>query len=138
LAVTLDNVEFDDQEEVINYAMQKLPIIKLLIDRNGIGLNLAENAEKAWPGKCEGVDFTNTNKTLWATEAKMLIQKKKTPLPPDRDIAYQIHSIKKTITAARNNVFDTARNEKHHADKFWAWVLALWAAKSPVKEVSAW
>jgi phage FluMu gp28-like protein len=138
LAVTLDNVEFDDQEEVIDYAIQKLPIIKLLIDRNGIGRNLAENAEKAHPGKCEGVDFTNTNKMLWATEAKMLIQKRKTPLPPDRDIAYQIHSIKKTITAARNNVFDTARNEKHHADKFWAWVLALWAAKSPVKEVSAW
>jgi phage FluMu gp28-like protein len=138
LAVTLDNVEFDDQEEVINYAIQKLPIIKLLIDRNGIGRNLAENAEKAHPGKCEGVDFTNTSKTLWATEAKMLIQKRKTPLPPDRDIAYQIHSIKKTVTAAKNNVFDTARNEKHHADKFWAWVLALWAAKEPVKEVSAW
>jgi hypothetical protein len=32
------------------------------------------------------------------------------------------------VTAAKNLVFDTTRNEKHHADKFWAWVLALTAA----------
>lgn len=138
LAVTLDNCEFDDQLEILKYAMERLPIVRLLIDRNGMGMNLAENMEKAFPVKVEGVNFTNANKTAWATEAKMLIQQKKAPLPVDRDIAYQIHSIKKGITAARNNVFDTDRNEKHHADKFWAWVLALWAAKSPLKEVSGW
>ena len=32
------------------------------------------------------------------------------------------------VTAAKNVVFDTAANEKHHADKFWSLALAVWAA----------
>jgi phage FluMu gp28-like protein len=128
-ALTLDNVEYDDQFDIICYACERLPMITLLIDRNGIGNNLAENAEKRFPGKCQGAQFTNTSKALWAGDAKMLVQQHKTPLPLDRDIAYQIHSIKRLITPSKNVVFDTERNEKHHADKFWAWALGLSVAK---------
>lgn len=128
LAITLDNVEFDDQEDVLAYALSRLPITKAYIDRNGIGMNLAENTAKRFPAKAEGVDFTNATKAVWATDGKMLIQQRKTPLPVDREIAYQIHSIKRLVTPSKNLVFDTERNEKHHADKFWAWALALAAA----------
>lgn len=129
LAVTLDMMDFDNQKDVIAYALQKLPIVGLLVDQNGIGRNLAENLEKMFPGRVAGVNFTNESKLLWATDAKTLIQQRKTPLPVERDIAYQIHSIKRMITASKNMVFDTARNEKHHADKFWAWALALATAR---------
>lgn len=129
-AITLDNCEFDDQQEVISYALSKLPIYLMLIDQNGIGMNLAENAAKAYPSKAQGAAFTNPGKSVWAGDAKMLIQQRKTPLPANRDIAYQIHSIKKIVTASKNIVFDTERNLKHHADKFWAWALGLAAVKS--------
>jgi hypothetical protein len=33
------------------------------------------------------------------------------------------------VTGSKNLVFDTERNEKHHADKFWAWALALATAR---------
>ncbi len=132
LAITLDNMKFDDQLTVLIYVMQHLPITGLLIDQNGIGRNLAENLEALYPGKALGVDFTNPSKRLWATDAKMLIQQGRTPLPVDRDIAYQIHSIKKIISGSNNLIFDTARNEKHHADKFWSWALALAAAVEPL------
>lgn len=133
-AITLDNCEFDDQQEVIDYAFHRLPIITMLIDKNGIGMNLAENAEKAHPGKAQGVTFTNATKQVWAGDAKMLIQQRKTPLPVNRDMAYQIHSIKKLITPSKNVVFDTERNEKHHADKFWGWALGVSAANiKPIK-----
>lgn len=128
LTISLDNVAFDDQLAVVTAALRTLPIMQVLIDRNGLGMSLAETLERDFPGKAIGVDFTQPSKVLWATDAKMLIQQHKTPLPADRDLAYQIHSIKKTVTAAKNLVFDTARNEKHHADKFWAWALALAAA----------
>lgn len=128
LAITLDNVPFETQAAVVTRAMKVLPIAGLLIDKNGLGMQLAENLSNAFPGKVRGVDFTMQHKKLWATDAKMLIQKHKTPLPVDRDIAGQIHSVKRLVTAARNLVFDTERNAKHHADKFWAWVLALAAA----------
>ena len=132
MMLTLDNVEFDDQLDVLSKALAMLPVKKALIDQNGIGRNLAENAAKAFPGKAQGVDFTNATKALWATDAKMLIQQNKTPLPVDRDLAYQIHSIKRRVTAAKNVTYDTETNEKHHADKFWAWALGLSAASEYV------
>lgn len=125
-SISLDRVEYDDQERCFREVIASLPFIQVLIDQNGIGAQLAENLERT--GRAKGVDFTNPSKELWAVEAKIEAERGKTPLPVDRDIAYQIHSIKKTVTAAKNNVFDTERNEKHHADKFWAWALAVWAA----------
>lgn len=128
LAISLDAVEFSDQELVLASVLRKLPITKMYIDRNGIGRNLAENMTKRHGSRVEGVDFTTGTKTLWATDAKTLIQQRKTPLPADRDLAYQIHSIKKIVTGSKNLVFDTDANEKHHADRFWAWALGLSAA----------
>jgi phage FluMu gp28-like protein len=127
-SVSLDRVEFEQQRACLSDIITRLPFTQVLVDRNGIGMQLAENLEKT--GKAQGVDFTNVSKELWAVEARLQAERSHTPLPLDRDIAYQIHSIKKTTTAAKNNVFDTERNEKHHADKFWAWALAIWAAKT--------
>jgi len=127
-AISLDRVEFEDQKECLVQVIKRLPFTQVLVDRNGLGMQLAEGLEKE-TGKAQGVDFTNETKELWAVEARIQAEKGNTPLPIDRDLAYQIHSIKKVVTAAKNNKFDTERNEKHHADKFWAWSLALWAAK---------
>jgi phage FluMu gp28-like protein len=127
--ITLDNVEFDDQEDVIVRYVKALPVANILIDRNGIGMQLAENVPKK-ARRGEGVDYTNANKHLWSVEARAQAQRCNTPLPPDRDLAYQIHSVKKLVTAAKNVAYDTERNEKHHADKYWAWATAVWAANT--------
>lgn len=126
IRVSLDKTPFDDQERCFRELLTRLPITRCLIDQNGIGMQLAENLSRT--GKAEGVAFTNPSKELWAVEARLQAERGNTPLPMDRDLAYQIHSIKKQVTAAKNNVFDTERNEKHHADAFWAWALALSAS----------
>jgi phage FluMu gp28-like protein len=136
LALTMDNMEFDDQLSIVMTVMTQLPVKKLLIDQTGIGRNIAENAAKKFPSKVEGVDFTNATKQLWAGNTKMVMQQRKAPIPIDRDLAYQIHSIKKLITPSKNVVFDTDRNEKHHADKFWALALAHSAALEPRQQVT--
>ena len=123
ISVSLDRVPFDEQQHCIRQFLTLLPFTSVLVDQNGIGMQLAENLRKT--GKAQGVNFTNPTKELWAVEAKLQADRGNTPLPQDRDLAYQIHSIKKTVTAAKNNVFDTERNERHHADKFWAWALAI-------------
>lgn len=125
LAISMDGMAFDDQERIIGEALERLPFVKMHIDRNGLGMSLAEHMEQAHPSTAEGVDFTNASKTKWATDAKILIQGNRTPLPVDKDLAYQIHSIKRRVSAGRNLVFDTDTAEKHHADRFWAWALAL-------------
>ncbi len=126
--ISLDRVEFAQQKNCFVEVIKRLPFTSVLVDRNGLGMQLAEDLERE-TGKAQGVDFTNPNKELWAVEARVKAEASLTPLPMDRDLAYQIHSIKKTMTSAKNNVYDTERNEKHHADKFWAWALALWAAR---------
>jgi phage FluMu gp28-like protein len=130
VGVTLANTEFDDQRASAQALLDKLPLTQFLIDRNGIGRELSEQLESSHPGRAQGVDFTNATKELWAVETKVQFQRAHCPIPLDRELSYQIHSIKKMITAAKNSVFDTERNEKHHADKFWALALAIWAARS--------
>lgn len=130
LMISLDRVEYDDQQHCFAEVIKRLPFTKVLIDQNGIGAQLAENLGRITGRVAEGVDFTNPSKELWAVESRIQAERMNTPLPVNRDLAYQIHSIKKTTTAAKNNVFDTERNLKHHADKYWAWALALWASKT--------
>lgn len=130
LMVSLDRVHYDDQQRCFAEMLHLLPITQCLIDQNGIGAQLAENLGKTYPERAQGVAFTNPSKELWAVEARIQAERGNTPLPFNRDLAYQIHSIKKKVTAAKNNVFDTEGNEKHHADKFWAWALAIWASGS--------
>jgi phage FluMu gp28-like protein len=128
LMVSLDNVKFDVQERCARTLLDILPVETLLIDQNGIGMQLAENLATTTTN-ARGETFTNATKETWATEAKIQMERKRVSLPCDRDLAYQIHSIKKSVTAAKNNIYDTDRNEKHHADKFWALALALWASR---------
>jgi phage FluMu gp28-like protein len=128
LGISLANVEFDDQQAVALHALDVLPITKFLIDRNGLGMQLAENLERITGGRAEGVDFTNATKELWSVEIKVRMQRGQVPIPMDRELGYQIHSIKKKFTAAKNAVFDTESNEKHHADEYWALALAVFAS----------
>lgn len=129
LHITLERVEFEDQRSVVNKVLSTLPITSFLIDQNGIGMQLAEKAAAENPN-AQGVTFSGPTKELWAIEAKLRAQRAEVPIPLDRDLAYQIHSIRRKVTKANNNQYDTEGNEKHHADMFWAWALAIWAGKS--------
>ncbi len=128
LGISLAQVSFESQLAVASKALDILPVTKFLVDQTGIGMQLAESLEKRFPLRAEGVSFTNASKELWSTELKVHVQRGATPLPVDRELAYQLHSVKKKVTANKNVVFDTEGSEKHHADKYWALALAIWAA----------
>lgn len=129
LMITLNNCPFPEQEAVLRKLFSTLPIVGGEIDDGGLGMQLAESMAKEFPYKVRQAHFTNETKKLWATDAKMLFQKRKVPIPVHRDLAYQIHSVKRIVSPSKNLIFDTDRNEKHHADKFWALALALAAAR---------
>lgn len=129
LHITLEKTEFKDQEAVLRKVLDVLPVTQMLIDRNGIGAQLAENVSARYP-QAEGVNFTNETKGLWAIEAKLRAQRGEVPIPLERDFSYQVHSIRKKVTGAGNTQFDNDANDKHHADMFWAWALAVWAGKT--------
>jgi phage FluMu gp28-like protein len=127
LAVTLDRTPFAEQMAVAELALRRLPISKAYIDRTGIGMQVAEQLEMAFPVKAEGVAFTNPAKMQWATEARMLVQQRRVAVPIERELAYQVASVKRVKSGA-TVLFDVERTSHHHADKFWAWALAVYAA----------
>lgn len=133
LHITLDRVEFDLQEAVVMRILDALPVTGFLIDSNGIGMQLAENMSR-YPAAA-GVQFTNETKRLWAVEAKLRFQRAQVPIPLDRDLMYQIHSLRRKVTVANNTVFDVDESEKHHADMFWALALAVWAGKEDMQQL---
>jgi len=129
LHISLDRVEFAQQKAVVRKVLDVLPVTNFLIDDSGLGMQLAEDISGQYP-QAQGITFTNDRKALWAVEAKLRCQRAEAQIPLERDLAYQIHSIRRKVTGAASSTFDTEANEKHHADMFWAWALALWAGKS--------
>lgn len=130
LHITLARTEFEDQKTVVSKLLESLPVTSFLIDKGLIGMELAEKISQRYP-QAQGVQFTNPSKELWAVEVKVKAQRAEVPIPMDRDFAYQIHSIRRKMTkVAGQSQFDTEANEKHHADMFWAWALAIWAGRS--------
>lgn len=128
IMISLKQCKYETQEAVLKLYLDNLPYAGCLIDENGLGGQLAENMEKG--GIAQGVKFTNLTKELWAVRTRVVTEARKAPIPLHQDLAYQLHSIKKRVTAAGNNIFDAEAAAAHHADKFWAWALSIYAGKS--------
>lgn len=135
--VELATTPYDDQQGIFTEIITKLPFTRVLVDQTGLGSQLAENLRGATGGIARGVDFTNPAKELWAVEARIKAERIQAPLPVYRELAYQIHSVKRLLTKTKHASFDTDRNEDHHADMFWAWALALTAGKQEFREFLA-
>lgn len=125
--ITMRKSPFDAQLAVVRKLLDALPVVRMLIDKSGLGMQLAEQLETYYPGKVVGVDFNNANKAMWAVDARMLVQKRQIVVPVDRALAYQVASVKR-IQSGSSVIFDADRTNEHHADKFWAWALAVHAA----------
>jgi hypothetical protein len=86
-------------------------------------MNLAENLVRDFP-QVIAENFTSESKERWATDVKILFQKRAIQLPRQRELVAQIHSIKRRVSASGNVSFDAERTKNAHADRFWAVALA--------------
>lgn len=120
-----DRVPFADQEGELRRMLNILPIGRLSIDQNGIGMHLAENLSRDF-GQVVPETFSNESKEIWATDFKILLQRKDVVLPKDRQLVAQIHSIKRRLTPTGKPSFEPEREEigRGHADRFWSVALA--------------
>ncbi len=119
-----DQVPFAEQEADLRRMLGSLPVARLSIDRSGIGMNLAENLTRDFP-QVVGEAFSNESKERWATDLKILLQRKDIALPRDRDLVAQVHSIKRRVLPSGKVSFDAERSARGgHADRFWAIALA--------------
>lgn len=124
------NADFDSQFDVLCRLMEDLPIYRCAIDNGGIGSNLAENAQKRYGERVEPYRFSLQSKEVLAMNVKMGLERREYELDNNRDFHAQIHSIKRTPSSGGGFRYDAERNERGHADSFWAWALASYAASA--------
>jgi len=128
-----DKTPFAEQEAELRRMLSMLPIARLSIDQNGLGMHLAENLRRDFPNVVPET-FTNESKETWANDFKILLQRKDVALPKDRDLVSQIHSVKRRITPSGKAAFEVERDEvgHGHADRFWAVALACQKERGPM------
>ena len=127
------NLSFREQKDICCTLMDNLPIFRGCMDCTGMGLPLYEDLHEKYGDRLEGVTFTMQAKEVLAMDVKKGLEDREFELENDRDFHNQIHSIKRTPTMGGNFRYDAERNEKGHADAFWAWALAYHASKDSNK-----
>lgn len=131
-----DKRPFSEMESAINTVMSiRLPsgvaVTRACIDSTGIGMHLAENATTKWPGRCEAVNFTLAVKTELFTRLHAALEDREVTIPDDDIVHLDLHSVRKTVTAAGNVRFDASQGEHGHADRATGLALAVHAAAAP-------
>jgi len=125
-----DQVPFSEQEADLRRLLERLPVARLSIDKSGIGMNLAENLARDYPQVVPEA-FSNEAKERWATDFKILLQRRDVSLPRERELVSQIHSIKRRVLPSGKVSFDAERTARGHADRFWAIALACQKERGP-------
>lgn len=122
--IELRNQPFKVQEETVLKAFKELPVYKGRMDATGIGIPVYESLHSKLGDRLEGVVFTPEEKEIMAIDVKRGLEQKEFLLSNDKEFHRQIHSIKRTSNGGKYFRYDAERNEKGHADSFWAWALA--------------
>jgi phage FluMu gp28-like protein len=135
MSYDLKNTPFDEQKAFAENAMESLPIRRFMIDRNGLGMDFAEWAEKKWPTKAMGVAFTNESKEDMANKVYLSCERMEYVFPMNRKLHADIHCIRKTLTITKHNKYDGSTKDSH-ADKFWSLALATIGIEDTEKRVS--
>lgn len=117
--------DFEVMESELGRAIEQLNLHSLKIDETGMGIELAENMIKRYPGVAEGVIFTNAWKQEQATHVRRLMETQEIAFPNERRLKGQIHSIKRVVSDHGNLRFDAERNKEHHGDILWAIAMAV-------------
>jgi phage FluMu gp28-like protein len=118
------NEPFEVMKGEAFYALRNANIRKLGVDATGPGIQLAEEAARAFPGVCEEINFTNSWKDEAASNIRRLMECQWLALPDDRDFRNQFHSIKRIVTEHGNLRIDAEANTQHHGDIVWGCALA--------------
>ncbi len=129
--VEMRNLSTPDQ---VREARSLMPFIRRLeIDKSGMGLAIFEALERDFPGKVEGVQFTQSTKEAMAVMAKRRLEENKVRLPDHDPVRHSFRSIRKTVNIVGQARFDAEHDARFgHADHWWAFCLAETAAQQPV------
>ncbi|MDD5720610.1 MAG: terminase family protein [Candidatus Krumholzibacteria bacterium] len=132
LILKLNKQPFAVQRRFLWDLIRRLKAVRVCMDDTGLGAQLAEETRDEFGAyRIEPVTFTLAVKNDLATRTRRVFEDRRIRIPVDRALRNDLHSVKKTTTAAGNVRFDAERTADGHADRFWALALALMAADNP-------
>ncbi|MDE3178919.1 MAG: terminase family protein [Acidobacteriota bacterium] len=134
--IEMRNLPTPDQ---VKQARSLMPFIRRIdIDQSGMGLAIAEQLEREFPGKVEGVQFTQSAKESLAVGARRRMEERKVRIPGDERVRASFRSLKRTQNAIGQIRFDTEHDAAAgHADHWWAFALAEMACQRATGETAA-
>lgn len=136
--IVLEKRKFAEQRSAL-YDIAALPnFVRGCIDQNGIGRQLAEEAEdKFGEYRLAGIDLTNQSKSEIAPPVKASFEDRSVRIPDDNIIKADLRSIRKGYTPGGKDTYAGERGVNGHADRFWAFALANLAGKTATVQFGA-
>lgn len=130
--IRMKNTPWQEQRENLHAVLSHPNFRRCCIDNSSMGTELFEIAEKTFGSlRVEGVKFTNAVKDNLASYTVIMVEGRKVLIPRDRIIKEDFYSVKGVKTAAGNTRYEAeTTKDGAHADHFWAFSLALEAARS--------
>ena len=125
----LDHIDFETQLFVCRLFLDVVQPHAFRIDKGGLGEMLAETLANQYPGIVEPHQFSSSSKGIMAQQLKRRFQNKTIRIPAWQKLISHIHSIKKTVTASNNLVYEADASD-HHGDYYWALALTEYRGSS--------
>lgn len=128
------HAEFSAQKEVLFSFLRCNGVKRAIVDATGIGAQLAETAEKAFPSKAVGVHFTAQFKNEIYLGMQRDFQGGGVEIPHDSDdleisIQEDLHNVQRVFTTGGNVLYYSPHNEDGHSDGASALALCLYAIR---------
>jgi phage FluMu gp28-like protein len=126
------NERFARQDAELDRLVAKYDVRKISIDATGIGKKPVEDAiHRYGEWRVEGVDMTNTRQYELATGGRQAFESKIVKVPGDRATLRDLEKIRRTMTVTGKVSFRAQRDKEGHADRSWAYMLAIYSAQLP-------
>lgn len=124
----LHNMPFAAQFEVIASILHNQKIKKCFIESNGIGAQLAEQCENAFPGRAYAWISTANSKATAIERYAGWVHQERIGLSPDAKVKADITALQRVVSPAGKVSYD-GRSELGHCDSFVSGAVALEAAE---------
>jgi hypothetical protein len=126
----LDDVPFQEQFRIASSFIGMTGVVKARVDK-GFNPQLAEDLERKFPGKVEGVSLNSARQIELFTLIENAAEKRTMRLPIDdeNEIINDFQLVSREDEWNSKPAIETARDETGHADRFWAKALAASAAR---------
>lgn len=126
----LRRATFAEQDAVMDELFMRYKVARLCMDQTGMGMKPVEDAQSRYGEyRVEGVMFNPAIKLYMATQAKERFEDRSCRIPMgDTELRADLHSLKKTVSAAGAARFVVDGETDGHGDRAWAAFLGIYAA----------